>query len=293
VIDWNDLRYLWTIARAGSLAAAARELRVEHTTVGRRLSALEAELGTKLFVRGPSGLVATPPCREALAQLDTIAADIAQLERVLTGGDTRVDGPVRLTAPELMSPYLAHHLQELRRRHPELAVELLGADRHLDLMAGEADLAIRAVRVDDPGLVARKLVDVGFAVFGSEAYLARKGALAAPDDLRGHDIIAFSHERLTYHPGATWLDQRSAGANVVLRANSMHGALNAVLDGIGVTVLPCLPYMDARVRRMSPSILPPGLLHLAVHPDLVRVARVRTVIDFIDELVERDRAQFG
>src|SRR5574338_1173625 len=132
-MDWNDLRYFLTIARSGSLARAARELSVEHTTVSRRLGALEEDLGTRLFARGPAGLALTPAGKAMLPIVESIAEQISSIERCVTGADGRVAGSVRLTIPESGNGYFMQRLPELRGRHPELLIELISDNRPLDI----------------------------------------------------------------------------------------------------------------------------------------------------------------
>ncbi len=121
VPDWNDLRYFLAIARAGSLAGAGRELGVEHTTVGRRLSALEAELGVRLFLRGPDGLIATEAGRGILPLAQEIEERFDVIDRRVSGGDDRIEGTVRFSVSEAFSSYFVKHLAAIRERYPALS----------------------------------------------------------------------------------------------------------------------------------------------------------------------------
>ncbi|MFI5307718.1 MAG: LysR family transcriptional regulator, partial [Polyangiales bacterium] len=96
MVDWNDLRYFLAIARAGTLTSAARDLRVEHTTVGRRLAALEGALGVRLFTRGPDGFALSQAGSEILVLAEEIAARVDAIERRVAGSDAKIEGVVRL-----------------------------------------------------------------------------------------------------------------------------------------------------------------------------------------------------
>jgi DNA-binding transcriptional LysR family regulator len=290
VFDWNDLRYLLAIARTGSLAGAARDLGVEHTTVGRRLAALEATLGARLFLRGPAGLSATPAGLEILPIAEEIATRVETIERRVSGADARVEGTVRLTTSETISGYFTKQFWALRYRHPELMIEILSGNRAYDLSRGEADLAVRVRETTEPDLITRKLGRAVWSLYAAPSYLERKGAPAAPEDLRGHDLISFD-ESLGAVPGALWLQEHGEGANIVMRGNSIVAVLNAAIFGMGLALLPCfMGDAEPALRRLTPRALGLRDVYLVVHPDLARVARVRAVMEFIVEVFERDAA---
>ena len=281
VIDWNDLRYLLAIAKARTLAGAARELGVEHTTVGRRLGALETAVGTRLFVRGGSdGFVPTEAALAILPLAGEVAAKIAEIERVVSGVD-RIEGTVRVTTSEALSGYLVKRLGALRLVHPNLIVEILAGNRAFDLMRGEADLAVRMRETTDPDLLTRRLGTLGWSMYATPSYVERKGPLASPEDLTGPDVIDFD-AKLASAPGRQWLEAHGKGANVVTRVGTIVAAYNAALVGAGLTVIPCfLGDADSALVRLTPRVLGSGDAFLVFRSDLATVARVRAVIDFL------------
>jgi DNA-binding transcriptional LysR family regulator len=290
VFDWNDLRYLLAIAKAGTLAGAARELGVEHTTVGRRLTALETALGARLFTRGGGTFTATPAASAILPLAEEIALRVDAIERRVAGGDDRIEGIVRLTTSEALSGYFVKRMGPLRERYPSLVVEILSGNRAYDLLRGEADLAVRVRETTEPDLLTRKVAVAGWSMYAAKAYVERKGAPASPEDLHGHDIIAFD-PTLAATPGGVWLDRHASDANVVMRGNSIVAALNAVLVGIGITVLPCfLGDVEPVLARLTPRLLGSRDVFVVVHPDLARTARVRAVMDFVIEALAKDAA---
>ena len=288
VPDWNDFRYFLAIARSGSLAGAARELGVEHTTVGRRLSALEAELGARLFLRGPDGLVATETGRGVLPLAQEIETRFEAIERRVSGGDDRIEGTVRFSISEALSSYFVKHFAALREQHPGLIVQISSSNHASDLMRGESDLAVRAREVTEPDLLARKVGCAGWSLYAAPDYIARKGTPPNPEDLRGHDVIGFD-DSLRKTPGGLWLDANAEGANVVMRGNSIVAAINAAICGMGIGAVPCfLAENEPLLRRLTPRVLGGRDIFLVVHPDLARVARVRAVMDFVVALFTKD-----
>lgn len=289
-LDWNDLRYFLAVSRTGTLVKAARELGVEHTTVSRRLAALERALDTRLFIRGPDGLTLTAAGADVLPAAEAIQRNVDAVERLVGGQDQKIEGKVRLTIPEALNTYVLQSLAVLRERHPGLLVEVLSDNRDLDIRRGEADLAIRIRDVSDPDLIGRRIGSSGWALYAAPAYIERKGTIATPSDLRGHDVIQYEAS-LARIPGAVWLATHAPEANVVVRGNSVAAVCDAAAVGFGLAALPCfLGERNPALRRFYPECIGTADIMLVVHPDLARVARVRATMDFIVELFLRDAA---
>lgn len=287
VHDWDDIRYFLAIARAGTLAQAARDTKVEHTTVGRRLRALESALGTRLFTHGPEGFTLTRAGEAILPLAEAMEAQAAGIVRRVSGEGDRIEGMVRLTTSEAFSSYFVKQLAALRQRHPGLVVEILSGNRAFDLMRGEADLAFRIRPDSSPDLIVRKVVSLGWSIYAAKDFLTRKGR---PDveELAGWDVIGYD-ESLSAVPGAVWLAEHGGGAHVVLRANSIVAAMNATLVGMGIGFIPCFMGQDEpSLVRLTPSTIGERDGFLVVHPDLAKVGRVRAVMDFIVESLTRD-----
>jgi DNA-binding transcriptional LysR family regulator len=292
-MDWNDLRFFLAVARSGSLAGAARALSVEHTTVSRRLGALEADLAVRLFARGPAGLALTEGGKAILPAVETVAAQISALERTIAGGDARAAGTVRLTIPESGNGYFMAKLAALRTRHSDLVIELISDNRPLDLRRGEADVAVRFANSLDQELIVRKAGVAGWSLYASPDYTARKGPVASADDMAGHDVIGFAEE-MSGVEGATWLRSLRPMANVVMRGNNLTAVARAAAAGIGIAPLPCFAAADEPgLERITREIIGRRDILLVAHPDLVRVSRVRATMDFLLELFTRDAAQWS
>jgi DNA-binding transcriptional LysR family regulator len=289
VIDWNDLRYLLAVRRAGTLGAAARSLGVEHTTVGRRLAALESALGAKLVVRGPDGVTLTDAGENVLPLVEEMERAALAIEARASGQDERMEGSVRVTTSEGFTGFLVKRLVPLRDLHPKLVVEVLSGNAALDLARREADFAVRMVKTTAPDLVERKIGSVGWGLYAAEAYVARKGPLASTTDLRGHDVVGYG-DALANVPGAKFLSEHGEGTNVVMRGNSIVSVLNAVSVGMGLGAVPCfLAANEPTLRRLTPDVLAERDVWLVYHPEVAKIARVRAVLDFVIEAIKTDR----
>ena len=282
--DWDEMRFFLELARTGTLASAARKLRVDYTTVGRRIAAFERELGSKLFERTPDGFVLTDAgqsIRFAAEQMEQCALAVEQ--RAL-GADRRLSGAVRVAAAESIGyTVVLPAMRELHRRHPEIRLHLLTGLARLDIARREADLALRFSPPESGELRSRRLESIGFALYASPAYLARHPLPASGAGFAGHDVVLFEE---TFRPssGIASLTQSLRDGRVVVRANSVVSLIEAVAAGLGIGVLSCcLADAHSGVRRVFPQVPPQrDDLWLVVHPDVQRTGRIRALIAAIE-----------
>lgn len=285
-LDWNDLRFFCAAAEQGSLAAAARTLGVEHTTVGRRLNALEAALGTALVVRGPEGLSLTPIGRKLLPLVTDISSHVERARELVRAEKSRV----RLAVPSGFSRLFAPELSRLAQLRPDLSLELLSGARPADLSRGEADLALRGAPLEDAELVAKKLCRLGWSLYGSRQYLARSPANPDPTDLSGHAVVGFDRS-LARGPAAQWLDPRCEDARIALRSREMVDLLAATQSGAGLALLPCfLGDFETGLVRLTPAVLVSQPLSLVYRREARLSKEVRAVIRFVSEVIEQHAA---
>jgi DNA-binding transcriptional LysR family regulator len=281
MIDWDLLRDFLALRRAGSLAGAARLLRVDQTTVGRRLHALERQVGVKLFRRTRRGYEIMPAGEEILSDLEGVESAFSSIERRLFGRDERLEGRVRVTSTETMSVPILRALATFRARHPHVVIDYLTTNRNLSLAHGETDVAIRVGRPKEQTLVGRRLGHVGVAMYAAEGYLRRCGTPAV-GRLAHHDLLWFGEEL-----GAVNRDRRlramTAGGTVVFRTNAMVQLTSAAVAGLGVAVLPCvLADAEPTLRRIGKVLLQTEMW-IVTHRDVRDNARVRAVRDHLYE----------
>ncbi|QRN96155.1 LysR family transcriptional regulator [Archangium violaceum] len=289
--DWTDLRYFLAIAREGTLAAAARELEVDASTVGRRLTALEEELGSRLFDRTPAGLVLTDVGRGIRSAVEEMEAAALAVERRASGEDARLEGVVRITLTEAFAvDVVLPRFAPFRERHPGIEVRFLTDYGSLDLARREADIAVRLTRPQEDTLVARKVGEIAIAPYASETYLERRGMPDPSQGFAGHDVIGYvdSAERW---PEARWLAEAAPSAHVAVRCNSLLSVVAATSAGLGVGVMPCLcGDRESGLRRVAPVVASLRRdIWLVVHADLQHNARVRATLHFLAELIQRER----
>jgi DNA-binding transcriptional LysR family regulator len=290
-LNWDDLRFLLALRRAGSLGAAARSLKVEPSTASRRLCSLEAAFGAQLAARTPEGLV--------LNDAGLLASDLAeQMDRSITdllarigGEDHRPEGIVRLATTESMAVLLMRGLVPLREANPKIQIELVVGSTALDLTRREADVAVRLFRETNPTLIARKLGNIGWSVFASRDYVERRGIVPGADlVLTDHAVVGYK-DPVSRAPGACWLAESTRPEQVVLAVDSVAAVANAVRAGLGVSALPCFVAPEyPTLVRLTPAVVAHGEAFIVIPPDHRAVARVRLVVDAVVALFDRERA---
>jgi DNA-binding transcriptional LysR family regulator len=292
------LRYFVQAAQTKTLAGAARALNVEHTTIGRRLSALERAFGAPLFIRGPDGLRLTPLGERLLPLAEEVERAVHAVEDVVSSDKVRV----RLAVPSGFAALITQHLTRLQRDYPGVSLELVSGSRPVNLTKGEAELALRLGPISDEGLVAQRLAEAGWSLYAADAYLARCPAPADPRQLSRHEIIGYD-QSLAEVPGAKWLEAHAADASIVLRSREMTDMLAAATAGLGLAVLPCvLGETTPGLRRLTDEVLGTRRMSLVYRREMSRVAPVRAVISFVASVMreherliagipERDRRQ--
>jgi DNA-binding transcriptional LysR family regulator len=264
--DWDGLRIFLAVDRARTLAAAARRLGIDETTVARRLSRLEKQIGAPLLERAPGGFALTAAGEGVRGAAEEMERAVLSAERRVLGADQQLSGRVRVTAPEILgSHFVLPALQAVHARHPGIAIELISTIARLDVTRREADIAIRTVRPTEPALVARKLARMAIAPY------VRRGRkeLAAIGYVEGIKLPMRN------------VEDRLPDGRVALRTNSIRTVLEAVRLGWGAGDLPCfLGDATAGLERAFPGEEPDRLdVWLIVHADLQRTSRVRVLVD--------------
>lgn len=250
-LDWNLVRTFVAVAEQGSLAAAARELGLAHPTVARHIQNLEASLGMLLFDRRASGLTLNDAGARLVQSARNMLEGARAFELASRSVKSRDSGLVRITASEFIADVFPELLAPLRRvgRDGLINIELLIANDLLNLLQGEADIAIRHVEPHQQELVCRRLAGLPCGLYASRSYVAERG-LPTAANMREHWFIdGVRATRLARE--ARRRGYPLAKDQFVFRSDHFAGRLNGAEAGWGIAVVP---------------------LHVARHrPNLVRV----------------------
>jgi DNA-binding transcriptional LysR family regulator len=290
-LDWSTLRDFLAVAETGSLSAAARQLRVSQPTLSRRMAALEQRLGAELFQRTSRGLDLSEIGEAILGPVRQMEREARGVEVAATGSSRSLSGPVRITATEgLAIDWLTPELARFQAAHPDIEIRFLIRNTKLNLLEREADIAVRLGRPRQADLLARRVGELAYGLYGSRAYLERVGRPLERAELAGHRAVVFDEE-LRHSDLGRWLEAGLDGARVVYRANSLQAQLAAIRAGYGLGgQAPFIASRRPELERVLPDV---GLLldiWLVTHPGLRRSARMRAVYDFLVERFAAERA---
>jgi DNA-binding transcriptional LysR family regulator len=269
-MEWSDLRYVLTVARAGTLSGAARRLGVNQTTVSRRIAAAERAIGARLFERVDGNLSPTAAGEAATTRAAEVEAAVAALDREAGGVDAAPEGLVRITAvPLLVNRVLIPRLPALLAAHPRLRLELIADPRNLNVTRREADIAVRLARPEQGAALARRIGRLDYAVY------ARRGRGAS-----GLPWLTYD-EGQSHLPQARWIAARNEGEGPLL-VNDAEGLLSAVASGLGKSLLPSLvAEREPHLARIGgPAVLSRDIW-LMVHRDLRGQARIAVALDWL------------
>ncbi len=284
-LRWDDARVFLAIARGGTLSAAAAQLGLGLATVSRQIERLEAALGLTLFSRHQSGYQLTD---DGAALLDRAVALEQAAEAFAEGSAAQavVAGRVRLaTAETLASGLIIPALPALRRRYPELSLEIATDVQAVNLHRRDADLAIRMVKPERGNVTLRRLGRIGFGLYGAPAYLAARPFTG----LGGHDVIGWCETR-AHLPAAQWAERALRGRPLALATTTLGAQLVAAKAGLGLAVLPHFLGSQHGLICVQPELGADQEIWLAVHADVARTPRVRAVADFLVALIQANRA---
>lgn len=278
---------LVTAADAGSLSAASRRLGRPLTTVSRRISALEAHLGTRLLNRSSRRLTLTDAGRAYVAACKRILDDVKDAERAAIGEYSAPRGELTITAPIVFGRlHVLPVVAEFLKAYPEIDIRMVLADRVVNLFEDRIDLAVRIGELPDSGLVATRVGAIRRVVCASPAYFSLRGTPRRPGELGAHDCVTF--EGLMVPEAWTFAIGRSLASVPIhsrLVVNTAEAAVDAAIAGVGITRV--LSYQIATamragtlaiaLREFEPAPWPVSLVYGGGRPQPLKL---RAFLDF-------------
>ncbi|PHS05726.1 MAG: hypothetical protein COA78_15050 [Blastopirellula sp.] len=288
VFEWDDLRIFLAILRGRSVRAASKLLNVSHSTVSRRLQAMEEQIGIKLFVRQPEGFVLTKVGEAMVERAEHIESEFLSLEREVFGRDAMLSGPVRISAPPLLAQHLLMPiLAEFTELYPEIEIDMDATFDVADLRRRNADIAIRFQVSPDENLISHRLPDFASSIYATPDYIATH-SFSDPNPtarwivLGGREVL--SHWRQ---------DSPHAGCKVQHVVSDMQVHFNAVKASMGFGHLFCfLADEEPELVRLPDAGSNKTITAWAVtHPDLVSTERVRVCVRFLVESLQKQESR--
>lgn len=279
---WDDLRYFLAVARGGNIGRAAQALGVDHSTVVRRVMALEQSLQTRLYRRVGRTRQLTAAGRDMLVQAENLEASMRAIELNVARRDQQYAGTIKVSTPDGIAIALMPELiGSFRRANHDIHVELVTSNTPLDLISREADVELRPTRRPTREAKGRKLGRIAFGVYGTRRRSPVRRATTGADWILRHDWILPDRVALPIYAPAHWMRTTVPPDRVVATVSSAVVMLAMVEQGLGIAALPC--YLAAHGHGVERLMLLDeplwGELWLLTHPDLSRTARVRAFLD--------------
>ncbi|TWI63807.1 DNA-binding transcriptional LysR family regulator [Bradyrhizobium huanghuaihaiense] len=284
MVVWDDLRFLLSVERTGTLSAAANQLRVTQSTVGRRLSRLESTLGVRLMDKTPDGYIRTSVAEDILSEIERLERSIEAIVQIADSRTRKVDGVVRISCAEpIASRIVAPCIAVLHKKHPAITVHLRNDARVHDLMRREIDIDVRMVRPDQKELAVRRLSSVAFGLYASSSYA--EFFRSSKDVPFAYVLLEQDGRDIFRH--ARWFSDLFPSSRILLRTNNYEAQFSCTLNHGGLS---CFPRFHADlypelVRLDEVSSPPDAVAYLTIHRNNSDVPRIRIVADAISRAI--------
>jgi len=286
-MNWSDLNLVLAICRTGTLSGAARSLGINYTTVFRRINAIEKTLEVRLFDRQPTGYAMTEAGELIKRSAERIDEEVMSLSRELLGKDLRLQGSIRITAPEGVAlRLLAPHLASFCQLHPDITMDLIATSSPLRLSQREADLAVRVTNKPPDTYIGREVCKCRFGIYASADYLEKNPGLSLDEHL-----WVMSEDSFEFSPFPTWRQKFHPKSRVVFSSNNTIAVIDAAKRGLGMTPLPCF-LGDSEPELVRTTDTPDELtlsLWVLIHPDLKNTARIKSLMSHLLSALENEK----
>lgn len=292
-MDWDNVRVFLAVARAGQFVAAAKRLRLDHATVSRRVAALEAALGAKLFDRRTTGAKLTSAGERFLGAAEEMESAFLHAQGEISGVDLELTGDVRIGAPDGFSTYyLPAVLRDFAERHPQVRLQLMPLPQLTPLARREVDVVVGLDKPEAGRFVARKLTDYTLGIYASAAYVKRSGAPADAEALKRHRLIGYVEEH-AFSSALDYVRELYDGAPTSFESASAVTQLEALRAGVGVGVIHA--FIVRRFKdlvRVLPERSASRAYWLVTHVDTRGLGRIRALAEHLAKAVAGDRGMF-
>ncbi len=287
-VDWDDYRIFIALAEAGSLTQAGKDLGVTHTTVLRRINALEERLSVRLFKRHTSGYTLTAPGERMLETVLHLKDDIYQAERMIMGEDVRLSGTIKISTTDTIAGYwLPPYIKAFKARYPDIVIDLNITTRHINLSKREADIVIPAINRQPDYMIGRVLEPIRFNIYGHKDYIKSHniGAAVTPQDFKKYDFL-LPNEALAEIPPNIYVRKHIEEGNIAATADKISALYYLCCQSLGLAPLPSYlgeSQPDLVALMTLPEAVQKNAIWILTHPDLRHTARIKAFMEFMRE----------
>jgi len=290
MLDWDKLRIFHSAAESGSFTHASEKLNMSQSAISRQVSALEEDLGLKLFIRHARGLVLTEVGEQLFRTAHRMQRELQQVVNQMSESRDTPTGPLIVTTTVgFGSSWLSSRIYEFVKLYPTINLEIKLNDAELDLAMRAADVAIRLHRPIQGEMIQRKLFTMNFHIYASKEYLEERGTPEAIEQLDEHSIVSFGEPVPSFLGDVNFLERLGRPDNsprqAALKVNAIYGMMQAARAGIGIAMLPAYMVEDepTLVRVLNQVELPEFETYFVYPPALKNSMRVGVFRDFLVE----------
>lgn len=286
-MNWEDTKLFLAVARQGQISSAAASLGINHATLSRRISALEASLGTKLLVRRTYGCELTEEGAAFFHKIERAESHLIASETTFENKDTKASGIVRIGAPDGFGQgFLAPKLTPLLDEYPDLKIQLVPVPRNFSLSQREADIAIMVGRPEKGRLIVKKLTNYGLSLYASKTYIKEFGRPNALPELSKHRLVGYV-EDLIYSPSLNYSNEIMRNWRSAIEVSTATGQVAVVKAGAGIGILhDYLALADDDLVQLFPTSLTRDYW-LAFHESQRDFERIKIVSNFLTQIVKQ------
>ena len=291
MFNWNDLSSFLALSRCSKLKLASKKLKVEPTTIARRIARLEKNIESDLFNKSPKGYILTEKGVELLRHVEKIENEVFEINDNFLKSNPRIRGKVRISVGEgLGVEVISKNLNLFYERFPEIEIELLADTKSRSLSNHEADVLISLSRPNKGRLMSWKLCNYFVKLYGSKKYKKDLNSIKSLKDLNSHNFVSYVDELIEF-PELNYLKEINNKLNVVFSSNSLRSQLHAVKKGVGLGLL------HSFIARNHQDLVPvlPNLVDikreywLVVHENLYNLQRIKAVTSFLSEILKPEK----
>ena len=290
-VNWDDLRIFLEVARQGTVNAAARRLKLDHSTVCRRVGKLETMLSIKLLDRTKQGIVVRAEARELIKHIEQMDRHASSLDDVMVRGRAEAAQVVRVATMEgLASRYIARRLPLLERFAPNVRLELVSIPQLVNLSRKEADIFLSFFAPKLPGLDSKRVAEFALFLYCSDAYLRTHGRPRSRDGLKDHVFISYIEDLLAID-AVRWLDEAIQSPKTSFNSNSIIAQCSAAEDGMGIAMLPSFVAagLPRLVRLIPDQVVVRREVWMSVRVGQTAPARIQGVMKFLSHVFALDK----
>ncbi len=288
---WDDLRVFLEVARQGSVHAAAKRLKLDHSTVCRRIDKLESILSVKLLDRTRKGIVVREEAQNLLKHIEQMDVHATSLEDAVTRETSDVEQIVRVATMEgIASRYLARRLHVFSQFAPNVKLELVSIAQAVDLSRKEADIFLSFFNPNAPGLRSTLYSTFNLYLYASPEYIRHHGLPRSRDDLNNHVFVGYIEDLLAIN-AVKWLDDIIAAPKMSFHSNSIIAQCSAAACGLGIALLPTFvgAGVEGLQRILSDQIFTSREIWVSVRTEQSHLTRIKGVIQFLKHIFHHDQ----